>query len=306
MKAIFKLSGTFLAIVLFFSNCTKETNNPPLKPPVADAGGHQTIQLPVSTATLTGSGTTENFKITGYLWSLVTGPNVPVIARESSATTAVSGFIAGDYLFQFMVIDSAGLTDVDTVSVIVKPNPQQTLTLQPSDNPNEGHVDTYYNIGGTTDTEIPIGAWTFGSQIIWRELIKFDMSAIPANATIVSANLFLYAMPNPHGGDFLNAHSGTANACFVERVLANWSFTGMTWANQPATTTTNRAIIPQSTSSFQDNTIDVKGMVQDMLTNGNYGFKIRMQNEVFDNIRQYASSYHSNASLHPKLVIVYQ
>ena len=305
MRSAFKYSVIFCVAAFLFANCTKETNNFK-NPPIADAGTSQTIQLPVNTATLSGSGTTENIKITGYLWSLVSGPNVPVVASESSATTAVAGLIAGDYIFQLMVIDSAGLSDVDTVSLLVKPNPQQTLTLQPSDNPNEGHVDSYNNIGGSGDTEMPIGAWTYGSYIIWRQFIKFDMNAIPANATIISANLFLYAMPNPHGGDMLNAHSGSANACYIERIPANWTFTGMNWANQPGSVTTNRAVIPQTTFSFQDNVIDVKALVQDMRTNGNYGFKIRMQNEVNGNVQQYASSYHSNASLHPKLVIIYQ
>ena len=304
MRYTVKYSDIFFLVVLLFANCTKETNNAK-NPPVADAGTSQTIQLPVNTATLSGSGTTENFKITGYLWSLVSGPNVPVIASETSATTVVSGIIAGDYVFQLMVIDSAGLSDVDTVSLLVKPNPQQTLTLQPSDNPNEGHVDSYNDIGDTGDTEMPIGAWTYGSYIVWRQFIKFDMSAIPANATIVSANLFLYAMPNPHGGDMINAHSGSANACYIERIPANWTFT-FNWGNQPGSVTTNRAVIPQTTSSFQDQVIDVKAMVQDMQTNGNYGFKIRMQNEVDGNVQQYASSYHSNDSLHPKLVIIYQ
>lgn len=306
MKAVLKFPCIFLIVNFLFSSCDKETVIPPRNPPIANAGISQIIQLPVNTASLTGSGTTENGRITGYLWSLVSGPNVPAIVSESSATTTVSGMIAGDYIFQFMVIDSAGLTDVDTLSLIVKPALQQTLTLQPANNPNEGHVDSYTNVAGI-DTEIPVGSWTIlGNPVNYRELLKFDLSQIPANAAVLSANLYLYAMPNPHGGDAANAHSGTANACYIERVLANWTFIGMTWANQPATTTVNRTVIPQSTSAFQDNTIDVKSLLQDMLANGNYGFEIRMQNETFYNIRQYASSYHSNATLHPKLVITYQ
>ena len=181
------------------------------------------------------------------------------------------------------------------------------ITLQPNNNPDEGHVDSYNNIGGTGDTEIPVGAWTVsGYQINWRELLKFDFSQIPPNATIVSAKLYLYAIPNPHGGDFINAHSGSANACCIERITMNWTFTGMTWVNQPPSVATNRAVIPQSVSAFANNTIDVTALVKDMLTNGNYGFKISLQNETIYNIRQYASSYYSNAALNPKLVITYQ
>lgn len=307
MKSVLRFSAIFVTVAILFSSCDKDTDTPPRNPPVANAGNSQTIQLPANTATLTGSGITENFKITGYQWGLVSGPNVPVITSENSATTTAKGLIAGDYIFQLMVIDSVGLTDVDTVSWVVIPAPQQTLTLQPANNPNEGHVDSYTNTAGTSDTEIPVGAWTvLGNPINWRELLSFDISQIPANATILSANLYLYAMPNPHGGDMINAHSGTANACYIERVVANWTFTGMNWANQPATTAANRVVITQSTSAFQDNTIDVKALLEDILTNGNYGFEIRMQNETIYNVRQYASSYHSNAALHPKLVITYQ
>src|SRR5258705_1917068 len=90
----------FLCLLTFiFSGCQKH-NDPP-RPPVADAGNSQTIRLPVNTATLTGSGTTTNGSITGYLWSLVSGPNVPVISQPASASTNVSGMIEGTYHFQF-------------------------------------------------------------------------------------------------------------------------------------------------------------------------------------------------------------
>src|SRR5215213_821866 len=72
--------------------------------PVANAGNSQSIQLPVSATTLTGSGSSQNGKIVGYLWSLVSGPNVPVIASPSSPATAVNSMVAGTYVFQFAVI----------------------------------------------------------------------------------------------------------------------------------------------------------------------------------------------------------
>ena len=67
----------------------------------------------------------------------------------------------------------------------------------------------------------------------------------------------------------------------------------------------NQAIIPQSTSSFQDNIINVTELVKDMLTNGNNGFLIRLQTEVTYNIRQYISSLNANTAKRPKLIIYY-
>ena len=275
--------------------------------PLANAGASQTIQLPVSTTTLSGTGSTGNGSISGYLWSLMSGPNTPVINTPAAATTMVSGLIAGTYIFQFSVTDNLGLTGIDSMTVTVNPAITQTLTLQPSNNPYDGHVDGYYNLGGAGDTEMPVGTWTgSGTVFSTRQFMKFDFGQIPSNSTIVNATLYLYAMPNPHGGDMVSAHYGTDNACYVERIPSAWSFTNMTWANQPLSVSTNRVLIPQSTSAFENNTVDVTALVSDMLTNGNYGFKFTLKNEVIYNIRQWASSYYSDANLHPKLVITYQ
>ena len=114
----------------FLTGCQKEIIEPNRNPPVANAGNAQTIQLPVNTVILTGSGTTQNGSIVGYLWALASGPNVPVIASPASATTVVNNLVAGTYVFQLMVIDNAGLTGVDTSKVTVLPALQQTLILQ--------------------------------------------------------------------------------------------------------------------------------------------------------------------------------
>ena len=275
--------------------------------PIADAGVSKTIQLPINTVTVIGTGSTTNGNIVGYAWTLMSGPNIPVIHSPSSATTVIDGLIEGIYRIRFTVTDNVGLTATDSLSVVVNPAITQTLTLQPNNNPYDGHVDSYYNLGGAGDTEMPIGTWTgSGTVFSTRQFMKFDFSQIPSNSTIVSATLYLYAMPNPHGGDMVNAHYGTDNACYIERIPSDWSFTNMTWENQPSAVASNRALIPQSTSGFENNTVNVTALISDMLTNGNYGFKFTLKNEVYYNIRQWASSYYSDANLHPKLVIVYQ
>lgn len=280
---------------------------PPLLPPVANAGPSPTVQLPTNSIAITGSGTTTNGNITGYLWSVVSGPNVPGISATTSASTNVTGLVAGTYILQLAVTDNKGLMGVDTMSILVKPVPQQTLTIQPANNPNDTHIDSYNLVGGAGDTEIEIASWTIsGTPTNWRSYVKFDQSQVPANATIVSATLYLYTTPAPHRVDPNNAHSGTANAFYVERITSSWSPTALHWNTKPATTATNRVSMPQSTSSTENATIDVTAIVRDMQVNGNYGFAFRLQNEVYYNARQYASSYYSNTALHPKLVIVYQ
>jgi len=300
-----KFASFFALGMLLFTACNKEETEP-LLPPTVNAGETQIVQLPTNTVTLSGSGTATNTPITGYLWSLISGPNIPGIVSPSSTSTIVNNLIAGTYFFQFQVIDNAGLTGVDTVSVTVLPASVTTLTLQPSSNPDEGHVDSY-NVTGGQDTDVEIGAWTiFGVATKWRSYIKFDQSQLPANATIINATLYLYAMPNPHSGDGTNAMCGSANSYWVERITGSWSVTSLNFSSLPPTTTISRVAIPQSTSSFENSTIDVTALVQDMQVNGNYGFGFKLQDESVYNFRAYASSFHSNAQLHPKLVIAYQ
>jgi hypothetical protein len=300
----------FLSCPILFFSCQKDNDPPPQKPPVANAGNDQTVQLPVNSFTLTGTGTSTNGNITGYLWSLISGPNVPVITSPSSAATTVTGFIAGTYLFQFLVVDNAGLTGIDTAKIIVNPAPIQTLTLQPANNTNELHMGI---LGGTPGSdpnapELVAAAWTVGGvSFIVRGLFKFDLSSIPSNATILSAKLTLYSNHTPINGDHVNANSGPDNSMFINRITSTWSSATTNWNNQPSVASVDQISIPHTSQSFLDLVdVDVKNMVAAMVSTNNYGFMIRLQNEVIYNSRIFCSSKYSDATKHPKLVITYQ
>ncbi len=304
----------FFVMALFvFGSCQKDAaelisldNN---FVPVAEAGPSKSIMLPVSTTTLTGSGTSKNGPIVGYLWSLISGPNVPVINTPSSPTTTISGLTTGNYNFQFMVIDSLGYTGVDTAWVRVSGTPPPvTLTLQPSANPVE--LNFAARAGGNVsshDIDLDACAWTWGGDpLLIRGATKFDLTGIPATATIVSAKLTLYSNPTPVNGDLVNANSGSDNSMWIRRLTSAFT-TSSTWATQPATETSTQVLIPHTAQPFFDLIdIDVTNIVNSMRTNGNYGFMMGLQNESIYNIRQFASSMHSNAAKHPKLVVVYQ
>src|SRR5687767_5585233 len=215
-----KLFQIFALLTLPFLSvcCQKENEDLALNIPVADAGNSQTIQLPTSTVTLTGSGTSKNGKIVGYLWSLVSGPNVPVIVSPSSTTTIVNNLAAGSYRFQFMVVDSIGLTGVDTLSILVNAAPAQTLSLQPANSTaNELNFAVHNGLNVSShDIDLDAQAWTKdGYPLNVRGAFKFDLSTIPANATIVSAKLSLYSNPTPINGDQVVANSGSNNAMYI-------------------------------------------------------------------------------------------
>ncbi|HVW61257.1 MAG TPA: PKD domain-containing protein, partial [Puia sp.] len=90
-------------------------------PPSANAGSDQTITLPTSSVTLTGSGSETNGTIVGYKWVQVSGPNTATISSATSASTGVSGMAAGNYVFELTVTDNSGKTATDAVTITVKP-----------------------------------------------------------------------------------------------------------------------------------------------------------------------------------------
>ncbi len=311
-KQLYFFSFAFLLSALAMS-CQKEPLDfitEELIPPSVDAGSSRVVQSPTSTITLTGVSSSPNGNIVGQLWSLVSGPNVPIITSPSSSVTAVSSLIAGTYIFQFLAIDSKGLTGVDTTSIQVIAGSIRTLTLQPANNPTELNFAGYMD--GTNisshEKDIDASAWTNGGTTFFtRGTFKFDLSQVPAGSTILSAKLSLYSIPDPQNGDQINANSGLNNAMYIQRVTDNWSSTTSTWLTQPGTTNTDQIVIPHTTQSSLDLIdLDVKNLVTSMVNTSNNGFMMKLQNENPYNARQFCSSVHVNTSKHPKLVVVYQ
>jgi hypothetical protein len=91
--------------------------------PIADAGDDDSYSLPSPSITLSGSGFDCNGNVTAYAWTRISGPNTPTITTPTSASTGITGVIAGTYVFRLTVTDNSANTGTDDVSITVVSEP---------------------------------------------------------------------------------------------------------------------------------------------------------------------------------------
>jgi hypothetical protein len=94
------------------------------RPPDAQAGLDETIQLPTNSVTLDGSASSDpDNDISDYLWTRIKGTGNPTYTSPANAVTDVTKLTAGSHLFELRVTDATGLIDRDTVLVKVNEAP---------------------------------------------------------------------------------------------------------------------------------------------------------------------------------------
>jgi hypothetical protein len=99
---------------------TVTVNPAPNQPPVANAGAGLTITLPVNSAVLDGSKSSDpDGTLTVYNWTQVSGPSTAIIANGNTVSPTVSSLVAGVYNFQLEVTDNNGLSATAQTKVIV-------------------------------------------------------------------------------------------------------------------------------------------------------------------------------------------
>lgn len=111
----------------------------PLKTITVNAGGDQTITVPASSVTLSGSaadGNTDGGPLS-YDWTVLSGPSGSKLASAASAQTTLSNLVVGTYTVQLTVTDTLGVNASTTITITVqKPvnlltaNAGQNITLQ--------------------------------------------------------------------------------------------------------------------------------------------------------------------------------
>ena len=152
-------------------------------------------------------------------------------------------------------------------------------------------------------------AWTIsGTPVIWRNVFKFDLSCIPPNAIIQTAELNLFYADTNSYSNTTHSSLTSSNESVLQRITSNWTENTVNWLNQPASTNIDEVILPQSTSPTQDYlNIDVKNIVQHMVNNpnDNFGFLLKLINESYYARLIFASGDNPIGSKHPKLNIKY-
>ncbi len=143
------------------------------------------------------------------------------------------------------------------------------------------------------------------NSYIERSLLQFDLSSIPEGSEVLLAELALYYY-DPENRDH---HTTTGpNTAFIQRIIASWTESSITWNNQPSSTTQDQSIILDMTESRGDLIDqDITTLVQEMVNNRaeDYGFIIKLETEDGNKGMYFASSDHPDPNLHPKLIVTY-
>jgi gliding motility-associated-like protein len=245
----------------------------------------------------TNTWTQSNVKTNPYFLSIVPKKDTSLISISAFSDSLCVGNRYG-----VDTIHRTNLGKDTTICVVLKTS-------------NTGAIDgfglsptTSTNITWTfTNNENVVANWTAGGvPHFWRNILKFNLVSIPANAIINSASLSLYSKPNASHGWTGQPTAGTDNSTSISRITNAWTTSSISTSSWPSITTQNQVILAQSPSNNHSYlNIDVKNLVQDLITTNDFGLFLRHVNTPYYNSLIYYSAEETDTSKHPKLVLCY-
>ena len=166
-----------------------------------------------------------------------------------------------------------------------------------------------------SSTTYQVMAWTWGSQGCGqgniRSLMKFDLNT-DLNPQSLYDNRAVLSLYFPTGISATNSYLGSAtgNPFYIQQVTEDWDEFGVTWSNQPNSTTIGEISVPScsSSSSTEDYFIDVSSIALNWICNGvdNFGVKLKLVNEGTTYQRvDFCSRENATISKHPTLTLEY-
>ncbi len=223
MKKIIVSSIAVLGLVLGSLGLAQVTN---ASVATISAGSNQTITLPTSSVTLSGSATASlGSSIASYSWSLTSEPSgvTPVIVTSTAASTVVNGLtVPGNYVFTLIASDNTtpvALTSSSSVTVTVNAAPvvmvsagsNQTITLPTSS------VNLSGSATATSPNAIASYAWTQVSGPI-NATITTPSSASTSVTGMTTAGTYVFSLMATDNAS--PSHSGSANiSVYVNSVV---------------------------------------------------------------------------------------
>ncbi|HEX7320743.1 MAG TPA: DNRLRE domain-containing protein [bacterium] len=159
-------------------------------------------------------------------------------------------------------------------------------------------ADAYISQGDPS-TNFGTQGWliTYGNpwSLVYRTLMRFDLSSLPPGTPISAATVSLY-MWDQAGVDF-NVD--------IHKVLASWTETGVTWSNQPSFNATVESSLPYQGYTWWHFTITA--LVQDWVNNpgSNYGMILRNNPEIpGDNGGRFAKFYSRDTTINRPYLLI--
>ena len=188
---------------------------------------------------------------------------------------------------------------------------EHTLVLQPDSLCGKDAIlhglESERNVNYGSNPQFLAASWTYqGIPGNVASIMQFDLSQLPADALITSAELYLYAWPYTTGS---GQHSSLSysNIGWLRRVTSNWNESTVTWNTQPSNTILNQLVVPESTNPNEDYILNVTQLVQDMWNDPSNSFGFLLMEQIPDYYCRlnFCSSDFPDLSKHPKLIINY-
>jgi hypothetical protein len=180
--------------------------------PVPNAGADKTITLPTAVLSIAGSATDSDGTVMYWEWTKVSG-GTAILANVGLPTVALSGLVAGTYVFRLKVTDNLGAWAVDDVTVTVNAL-----------------------VGGLT-----ADAGTDKTVTLPTTATTLNGSASDASGTVSS-----YAWTKVSGGTATLANATTANLSVSGMATGSYSFRLTVKDNTGATASDDVAVIVKS------------------------------------------------------------
>ena len=273
--------------------------------------GHQIDSAGNLVLTITPSNQAAFFIYTVY------NSNNVIAYRDTSQSDSIHVYLAGgQYIAQIMLVSLAGCMDTivsDTINinglasicrVLQQGIPQGQSAYIRSDLPN-------INFGLSPD--VLAQRWFYQNNFTNSEvrgLIKFDLSSVPQGSIIIGATITLYAdttTANSGNGYPGQPTYGSNNGSILQRVISPWNQLAVTWNSQPLVTDNGSILVPQSTSTAENYTLDISSLLNFWVQNpdSNFGVMLSMTNSSAYNNLIFCSGAHPDSALRPAINFCY-